>query len=165
MFNNILVCLDGTEHSEAVLPIIAQLAEIFSSKVLLMNVFIIPTLLNGMGKSEIDPDQSNEISKYHKDAASYLKSAAKSLLERGLDVECIIVDGTVEESIIACAEAYKISLIAMATHGRSIFSKLVQGSTTDYVIRKLGVPILLLNPRAPVLNSSIPDLRLKSTVI
>jgi nucleotide-binding universal stress UspA family protein len=153
MFNNILVCLDGTKHSKAILPFVAQLAETFSSKVLLMNVFIIPTLLYGRGKAEIDPDQLIEISEYHQDTAGYLKSAAESLSEKGLDVECIIVEGTVEESIIACAEAYKISLIAMVSYGHGVLRKLVQGSTTDFVIRKLGVPILLLNPEAPVLST------------
>lgn len=150
MFNKILVCLDGSKVSEAILPFVAELAETFSSTVLLMNVFIVPTLLHGLGKAEIDPNWSMEIPEYHEDAVSYLKSAAGPLLKRGLDVECIIVEGTVEESIIACARAYKINLIALVSHNRGTLGRLVQGSTTDFVIRKLGIPILLVNPNAPV---------------
>jgi nucleotide-binding universal stress UspA family protein len=148
MFNNILVCLNGTKHSEAILPFVAELAETFHSKVLLLNVLIIPTLLNGLGKAEIDPNWSIEISECNKDAANYLNFVAGPLLERGLDVECLIVEGTVEESIVACAKAYKVGLIAMITNNRGILSKLVQGSTTNFVIKKLGIPILLLNPKA-----------------
>ena len=148
MFNKILVCLDGSKLSEAIMPFVVELAETFGSKVLLMNVFIVPTLLNGLGKAEINPNWSIEISEYHKDAASSLNFIAGPLLERGLDVECIIVEGAVEESIIACAKAYKVGLIAMVTHNRGILSKLVQGSTTNFVIKKLGIPILLLNPKA-----------------
>lgn len=153
MFNKILVCLDGSKLNETILPFVAGLAERFGSKILLLHVLIVPTLLGGLGRAEIDPGWSMEISEYQEKVASYLKSTADPLLERGLDVECIIVEGAVEESIIACAKAYEVGLIALVTHGHSGLSRLVMGSATDSILMKLGAPVLLINPKAPAFGT------------
>jgi nucleotide-binding universal stress UspA family protein len=41
-----------------------------------------------------------------------------------------------------------VSLIAMATHGRSGFDRLVMGSVVERVLRSVAVPVLLLRPEA-----------------
>jgi nucleotide-binding universal stress UspA family protein len=148
MFENILVCLDGTKFSEAIIPIVAELAMLFRSKIILLNVIIVPSLLVSVGKTELEPKQSTEISEGEEEAARYLDSTARTLMERGLDVDCVIVEGTVEESIIACARTYKASLIALASHNRCRLIRFVLGSITDFIQKKTGIPVLSINPQS-----------------
>jgi nucleotide-binding universal stress UspA family protein len=152
MFNKILVCLDGSRFDESILSLVAGLAERFTSRILLLNVLIVPALLGGFGEVEIDPGRSVQISGHQEEAAGYLKSIAGPLLEKGLDVECIIVEGSVEESIIACARAYEVSLVALVTYSRGVLSRLIRGSTIEPILRKLGIPVLLINPKVPAFN-------------
>jgi nucleotide-binding universal stress UspA family protein len=147
MFENILVCLDGTRFSEAIIPIVAELATQFHSKVILLNVIIMPSLLEGLGKVELGPERLTVESEYEEEAARYLDYTAITLRERGLDVECVTVEGTVEESILACARTYKASLIALVNHNHCRFSRFVLGSITDIIQKKAGIPVLSINPQ------------------
>lgn len=148
MFKNILVCLDGTKFSEAIIPIVAELAMHFRSKIILLNVIIVPSLLVRVGKTELEPKQSTEISKGEEEAARYLDFTARTLMERGLDVDCAIVEGTVEESIIACARTYNANLIALASHNRCRLIRFILGSITDFIQKKAGIPVLSINPQS-----------------
>lgn len=154
MIENILVCLDGSKRGEAILPLVAELAEKFGSKVVLLNVIVVPTVLAGFGKTEIEPTQSTQFSEQEEEANYYLESIARTLREKGLDVECVTVEGTIEESIITYARTYEIGLIALATHCRSGLSRFILGSTTESILRKSGIPVLAICPHdTPVLNA------------
>jgi nucleotide-binding universal stress UspA family protein len=151
MFENILVCLDGSKSNEAILPFVEELAGRFNSKVLLLNVVIVPAILAGFGQTEIEQCQSIQSGEQEEGIDYYLENLAGNLRERGLDVVCVAVEGTIEESILAFARTNEIGLIAMATHHHLALVRFVLGSTTDIVIRKSGIPVLVLCPD----NSSI----------
>jgi nucleotide-binding universal stress UspA family protein len=158
MFENILVCLDGSKLSEAILPLAAELAKRFGSRVVLLNVIVVPTVLAGFGKTEIEPTQSTQFSEQESEQEEesnyYLESIAGTLREKGLDVECVTVEGTIEESIITYARNYEIGLIALSTHGNSGLSRFILRSTTEFILRKSGIPVLAICPRGtPVLNA------------
>ncbi len=146
MFENILVCLDGSMLSEAILPLVAEIAGHFGSKVTLLNVIIVPTVLSGLGKTEIEPSESTQLLESEEKAYDYLEDITETWREKGLDVECATVEGTLEESIITYARTYKIGLIALATHDRGALSRLILKSTTDFVLRKSGIPVLAICP-------------------
>ncbi len=147
MIENILVCLDGSKLSEAILPLAAELAEQFGSKVVLLNVIVVPTVLAGFGETEIEPTKSDLFSEQEEKVNYYLESLAQTLREKGLDVECVTVEGTIEESVITYAKTYKIGLIALTTYGRTGLSRYILGSTTELVLRKSGIPVLAICPR------------------
>jgi|WetSurMetagenome_2_1015567.scaffolds.fasta_scaffold35752_4 nucleotide-binding universal stress UspA family protein len=146
MITNVLVCLDGTELGEAILPLAADIAERFSSKIVLLNVIFKPFHVRGIEKAEIVVKQSAWIPENEEKVDNYLEQFAEILRKRSLDVECVTIEGTIEESIITYARTYKIGLIALATHDRSSLSRMFLGSTTDFVIRKSGIPVLVLCP-------------------
>jgi len=142
MIENILVCLDGTGLSESILPLATEIAERFGSKVVLLNVLIVPLHLSGVGKAEIVVKQSTWVSEREEEVDDYLEQIAEPLRKRGLDIECVTIEGSVEESIITYAKTYDVGLIAMASHGRSGLNRLVSGSATESVLRKSGIPVL-----------------------
>jgi nucleotide-binding universal stress UspA family protein len=77
-------------------------------------------------------------------AEAYLERVADPLREGGIQVSTRTEIGPVVESIIECAEANKIDLIAMCTHGRTGLARWALGSVADRVLRAGGVPILLV---------------------
>jgi nucleotide-binding universal stress UspA family protein len=144
MFENILVYLDGRGESEKVLPFVAQLAGRFGSKVILLNVIVIPPVLSGWGKPELEPEES-ELVRDSEVNNSYLDSVAGTLRKNGLDVECVTVQGPLEDSILACARASGSSLIALAAHDHGFLNRLIIGSTAGVIFRKSGIPVLSLS--------------------
>jgi nucleotide-binding universal stress UspA family protein len=154
MIANVLLCLDGTGLGAAILPLAAEIAERFSSKIVLLNVLFSPFRVRGLDKAEIVVKQSTLIPEYEEEVDNYLEQLAETLRKKGLTVECVTIEGTIEESIIVYARKYEIDLIALATHDRSSFCRFFLGSTTDYVIRKSGIPVLILCPdNAPDLDA------------
>jgi nucleotide-binding universal stress UspA family protein len=151
MFENILVCLDDAKSDEAVIPIVTELARRFHSKLILLKIIAVPSLLNGFGEVELAPSQSMELSEGKEEIAPYLDTEVGMLTEKGLEVETLIIEGAVDESIVACAKAYHANLIAVASDNRCKFIKFITGSIIDFVQRKAGIPVLVINPDAPVL--------------
>lgn len=145
MFENVLVCIDGTGKSEAVIPIVSELAERFHSKLFLLNVTVRPTYFYHAGKAEIGPEKLTEFSEHEEQMAGYLEKIAEPLLQSGLNVECIIIEGSVEESIIACAKKYKADLIVLVRRDRGTLSRFIIGSISDFVLRKSVAPVLSIN--------------------
>ena len=80
-------------------------------------------------------------------ARDYLDGLALPLRGKGLKVQCVTMIGLPAESIVSYAEENRFDLVALATHGRSGLRRLVFGSVADYVVRKSGLPILLIKPK------------------
>jgi nucleotide-binding universal stress UspA family protein len=144
VFESILVCLDGSKLNEAILPHVAAIAEHFHSKIVLLNVIVVPLVFTGLGKIEIEPSESTPMMEFEEKVDGYLEDIAENWRDKGLDVECATVVGTIEESILTYAKTYKIDLIALATHDRGALSRLIVKSTTDFVLRKSGIPVLAI---------------------
>ena len=79
-------------------------------------------------------------------AKDYLERLAKPLRENGIEVDCLALPGSPGESIVKHAEDGDFDLVALATHGRSGFGRIVFGSVADHVVRNSGRPILLIKP-------------------
>lgn len=72
---------------------------------------------------------------------------ANRLKEQGVNVSTAMRIGPVAESIIEYAEANRIDLIAMCTHGRTGLARWTLGSVADRVLRASNIPILLVRAR------------------
>ncbi len=90
-------------------------------------------------------EQANE--RAIEEGRDYLELAAKPLRDQGLKVETdIIVANKVSEAIVDYAREHSVDMIAMATHGRSGISGLVQGSVAAAVVRSGVAPVLQVRP-------------------
>lgn len=134
MFERILVCLDGSELAEQILPYAKQQALRFGSEVHLLHVIEKPA------KQERLPPEELE-------APLHLEKVAALLRENGIDVNCTIAEGAVGEAILSYADQRAIGLIAMATRGRSGLGRAVFGSVANFVLRESGLPILAIKPQ------------------
>ena len=144
MFEKIMVCLDGSKLAEQILPYATEQARRFCSKLVLLQVW-------SMSIAEITKTTSNSFElkqqTLNDEAKNYLEKVAAPLKEQGLNVICVTLQGIAEDVIIGYAQDETIDLIAMTTHGRSGLGRTIFGSVADQVLRKSGLPILLIKPK------------------
>jgi nucleotide-binding universal stress UspA family protein len=137
MFQKILVCLDGSKLAEQIVPYVTEQAAQFGSSLVLFQVVSLSAI----------PAPDTMLRDAEVAAVDYLSGLATPLRERGLKAQCVTMIGHPAETIVSYAEENKFDLVALATHGRSGLKRMVFGSVADYVVRKSGLPILLIKPR------------------
>jgi universal stress protein A len=151
MFEKVLVCLDGSALSEEILPYIEKESRSLG-KIILLEVIGTPgvSLPLGVPGEAISPVQTNAMMKRVQEemekTPAYLEAKAQPLRDKGLDVECVVLEGTPSQAIIEYARDNEIGLIAIATHGHSGFRHITLGSTAEYVLKNSGLPILMVTP-------------------
>jgi nucleotide-binding universal stress UspA family protein len=80
-------------------------------------------------------------------AEAYLECIAGKIRETGLQVRTRgVVARHAAEAILEEAAAQASSLIALATHGRGGFKRLLLGSVADQLIRGAASPVLVYRP-------------------
>ena len=163
MFRNILVTLDGSTHSEAVLPVVADLAAGGTASVTLFAVSEPPSAI---GESRVEPPavvgrmtiyprvphhgetRTQAIERRENELREQLDEKAKPLRDRGIEVQVAVALGDdAAEAIIGYARAHPVDLIAMATHGRTGLRSVIFGSVAGKVVGSGVRPVLLVRPR------------------
>jgi nucleotide-binding universal stress UspA family protein len=152
MFKKILVCLDGSELAEVILPYALEQAKRFDSELVLFRAFSEPSVISlampGMPGVPIETDRMEKhLLEDEMKVETYLNSLADKLQsENNLIVNYDKMRGVAGPAIVEYCGKHEIELIAIATHVRSEPSRVVLGSVADYVIRHSGTPILLIRP-------------------
>ena len=139
----ILIPLDGSKLSEAVLPTAKAFAHTKQAEVVLTR--IAPSL----SINEIVPrDELEEIMiRYKQDCQDYLDAMAASLRVEGFVVTTLLASGDqIADLILEVADIAHADLIAMSTHGRSGLQRLMLGSVADKIVHRSTVPMLLVRP-------------------
>ena len=152
MFENVLVCLDGSPASEGILSYIMAEAKSFKKAVLLkvvdtagVNLPIgVPGISGGQFRTA---GQDRRFQKEMEEMPGYLEEKAAPLRDKGLEVETVVLEGVPSEAIIGYARDNGIGLIAMATHGHTGLRQVVMGSTAEYILKHGGLPVLLVTPK------------------
>jgi len=153
MFKRILVPLDGSQLAEKILPLVEEEAIRSGSKVTLYHVITASRSMLPSSQPVIHGSQAmvDLFEPALAKAMEYLKRTGERLASKGIAVTWTVQRGsTVGECIAGYARDKEIDLIAIATHGRSWLGRLLSGSTTDYLLRKSGLPILALRPTESV---------------
>jgi len=169
----ILVPLDGTPFSEAVLEPVAEIARATGALVELLSVRrtsevhptraartmpeMIPagapsgTRLSLPSPAETMPpvveSLAQAVERAEAELRDYLLTCAERLPGVTTVVHPVIADDPAE-AIIERARAERVDLIAMATHGRGRLAHLIVGSVAERVIRSGVAPVLVVRPGA-----------------
>jgi len=120
---NILLPLDGSDTALRAFPAAADLARLFSARLLLLAVPDSPT--------------ARAVAERH------LREVEKLCGAQGVDATSLLEEGDPVDEILDVARFHEVDLIAMATHGRGGVSRLMIGSVTEGVLRKSPVPLLI----------------------
>ena len=147
MFNRILVCLDGSELAEEILPYATEVAKRFGSTLVLLEVTTPPSIVIEPTTGYSHSTSISEVQISEAEATGYLKDMSQRLQGEGLDVEYLTIPGSPGKTIISYAEENGIDLIAIGTHGRGGLVRMAFGSVTDYVLRHSNLPLLVMTPQ------------------
>jgi len=150
MFEKILICLDGSDLAEQVLPFATEIARRFGSKLVLLEVTATPSAVVEPTTGYYHAPSTAAIVRREEEASDYLAAVATRLESEGLTVEYLTQPGSPGRTIVNYAEDNGIGLIALATHGRSGFGRIAFGSVADFVMKSSGLPNLVIRPRQPM---------------
>jgi nucleotide-binding universal stress UspA family protein len=143
MYERILVPLDGSRRAEAIMPHLKTLAHCFGAKVIILQV-VEPAYIPSDPASYL-PELESELNEHRKrEAENYLHSWKQRLGSQEIEAEVKVEMGPVVETIIKVSQDENVDLIAMASHGRSGFSRVIYGSVANGVLQKIDRPILLI---------------------
>ncbi|MGD9374751.1 MAG: universal stress protein [Anaerolineae bacterium] len=138
----ILVPLDGSSMAEQVLPVVTDVARALHASLVLFQVPI--AHVYGWMTGEWFLPVQGVLETAEEDAQAYLDEVAAGLEGHDVSVVTAMMIGSVAEAIIEHAQANRIDLIAMCTHGRAGLLRWTLGSVADRVLRAGRTPILLV---------------------
>jgi len=141
MYKKMLVPLDGSELSEAVLPYAKELAGRLDMEITLLHIY----------RSE-EKNKSHLYRAYIGHKVDILKCQSEEVQKKtgagakckAIKVQGKLISGYPAEEILNYAENNATDFILMATHGRSGIKRWVMGSVTEKVIRASKVPAWLV---------------------
>lgn len=152
MFKKIMVCLDGSELAEKVLPYAVAEATCFNSELVLFRVvseaMLVTPVLPGISGLPVDAARAGKKAvSDENEARSYLQKLVERIQAGNeLRISLDTALGTAGPAIIQYCQENEVELIAIATHGRSGPGRVVLGSVADYVVRHSSLPLLLIRP-------------------
>jgi nucleotide-binding universal stress UspA family protein len=149
VYRRMLVTIDGTRRSEAVIPHAVELARHMGCSIKLLTVVIPEEHRQGalwseegslrVGASGADSETAR--------ADGYVSHLARIMQEQRVSVEALVRKGRPGAEIIEAVSELGIDVIAMATRSRKGLERLVFGSVAEYVLREAHIPVLLVTAK------------------
>ena len=133
----ILVPLDGSHRSAAILPAAAALAKATGARLIFTTV--------------VEPNAREEIPV--EVLANNLFREQKRLHREGIPTQLAIRYGDPVAEILSFGDSQNADLVALSTHGRSGVERALYGSVTESVLRKGKLPLLILR----TVGKYVPD--------
>ena len=148
----ILVPLDGSPLSESAIEPAAALAKLWEAEIELLQV-VPPVAVNSDPAMPFPATYDDELTGIRRDTAEdYLRDLSERLRNQGTRASgtAVVSQTGLAQTVLDLARPERVSLIAMATHGRGGLRRLVLGSVTDKVVRAAPMSVLVVPPRRPV---------------
>lgn len=139
----ILVTLDYSARSEAILAPAETLARVLGAELVLLSVTPMLMSIDGSGETaylayDVEQDEA--------DRRAYLDRIAADVRATGLAVTTRVEFGFPVEEIARVATEEVVDLIALSTHGSGGMTRLVLGSVATGIVQRANVPILIVRP-------------------
>ncbi|HEX5829900.1 MAG TPA: universal stress protein [Gemmatimonadaceae bacterium] len=146
-FGHVLVPLDGSPLSEAVLPHALEVARLTGARMSLLRVVRTPETLLPAEETFWTTAEREQLEAGRRAANEYLQTIAERLAADGVEPTlAVTLDAEPARAILAWGSAHDVDLIAISTHARAGLERLLIGSVTDKVVRGATVPTLVVRP-------------------
>ena len=132
--NSILVPTDFSECAGFALDTAVKIAQQFDARLYILHVFF-----------EQPDSQKKEL---------LIKHSQQLSSETGIQIDTLLRQGKVPETINDMAKAKSTDLIVMGSHGASGFNELFVGSNAQKVVRAVHVPVLIVKMPLPKIEFS-----------
>jgi len=141
-FRRILVPVDGSQPSEEAVAFTLRLASEWAAEVIFAHVIdadrLVCAEVPGIDVGAVLNDAAG-------DGRRLLERAAASAATLGLTARTRLREGRTVETLLALANDDGADLIAIGSHGRSGFKRLMMGSTTEMLLRSCHLPVLVVH--------------------
>ena len=137
MYSNILVAIEHSDADRTVIEHVQDLAKLTGGSLLLVHVADGWVARN---YEELELRESEEM----KEDRAYLEQLQQQLSSRGFTTRTHLAMGDPATELARVAQAEKVDLIAMSTHGHKFLADLIRGSTADRLRHNVDVPVLMI---------------------
>jgi nucleotide-binding universal stress UspA family protein len=137
--NNVLVPLDFSASTSAVVAAAENLARGRPARIILLTVTKPPVIL-----TESAPDIADSIRLDREKSGRHLAGLADQVAAHGLEVEAYERFGPPVDCILEEARRIQAEYIVMGSHGHSAVYELFVGSTTAGVLKRSPCPVLIV---------------------
>ena len=146
MYKKILMPLDGSKRAEAIIPHVENIAARFGARVV---IFIVEEPAIQLERDEVINAERylEERARLLKDITAYAMKIIKRFSDKDIAADFLVGKGQVVQSIVKTAAKENIDLVAMASHGRSGWSRTFYGSVSAGVLQNIDRPILMIRSR------------------
>jgi nucleotide-binding universal stress UspA family protein len=151
MYLSLLVPLDRSSFAEQALPLALGIARRAHARLDLVEVHALYALEDRTAgwapfEPERDAERKQQEQLYLDATATWLTSVSPASVSTGVLPGLAVLAETVADSILERARAGQADLIVMASHGRGPLGRFGAGGVADQLIRRAGVPVLLVRP-------------------
>ena len=145
----LLVCVDFSETTDRVLAAAARLAGVTGLTARIVHVAAAEAELAGYDKEAFESSTPDARAGQLRDEHGILADLTERLQAAGSAVaEPVLVMGHTAEEILRLADDDGAELIVVGSHGHGGFHHLLVGSTTDALLRRATVPVVVVPARA-----------------
>jgi len=152
MYGKILVPLDESQRSEAILPHAENLARHGETQLVLASV------VEPQARSTIiDLNREKEVRfqpRRIEQTERYLTGWRDRLRDRGIASDILVLSGTATDGILHAVEQLQPDLLAMCSHGRTGLARAFHGSVAAGVFNRVQCPLLLVRAQTEVQQAS-----------
>jgi nucleotide-binding universal stress UspA family protein len=145
MYKHLLVTLDGTLRSEAVVPHAIDVAQSMHADITLLRVVDAVAAewseRGAMGKGQAE---TTIRSMFADQAQTYLERIATQIDRADIRVHTLVKQGPPARQIINAAKEVEADAIAMSTHSRRGLNRLMFGSVAEQVLHETNLPVILV---------------------
>jgi nucleotide-binding universal stress UspA family protein len=143
--NTLLVPIDFSPVSRAVMAQAAKIARMSRSRVILLHVIQPPPVLVEYGP--LLESAALFTAQARKGATRHLDRLGKGMRARGITTETVLRVGIPDAEILDEAAKRSVSSIVIGSHGHTAFYDLLLGSTTSSVLRRAKCPVYVVPAR------------------
>ena len=156
MFDRILVTTDGSALGNLALPVAADLSRKYDS--ILTLLYVVPQMAMLVESSLYTYDHAAEHARVLREGDHILEVALETLnYPKTEAVKLEEYELKTEEAILNEVERRGARLVVMSTHGRSGLAHLFLGSVAEAVLKKIRVPLLLIQAPERVMGYVTAD--------
>lgn len=154
---NLLVAIDFSKNTDAVIKQSASLAKALNSKLWIIHVTsdesqslayestqlsgYAPEFTNMVGDVQLARDlNAEEIKREHKK----LHGISLTLRNEGIDAQAMLIKGNPAKQILAKADELECDIIILGSHGHGLLHKALLGSVSEAIINKSNRNLLII---------------------
>ncbi|MDH3766764.1 MAG: universal stress protein [Nitrosopumilus sp.] len=150
-FKKIMVCLDGSKHSEKALSQAIQIAKKFESKIILVHVIEPTAVFNTMQNPAVPywgsisaPLLQSSLNQEQEEGNKILAKNSHILEKEGISFDIVLLLGNPSEEILNFSKKKKVDFIVVGSLGKGMLSRVLLGSVSTSISQRADCTVIIV---------------------